>query len=252
MFTIEARGITKNFGGLNALLDVDLQIPPSHIIGLIGPNGAGKSTLVNVISGIVPPDRGEVLLNGTRLTQMAPHEIAKRGVARSFQIVRPLRGLTVKENVMVGALFGRRQLKDMRHARKLAEEALKRVQLQHREHADCRDISTGEMKKMDFARVLVMDPQIILLDEPLAGVGVKESRVIVELIKELARQGKGILLIEHALRAVWTIADRIVVLHHGQKVAEDLPSQVAQDRKVIAAYLGDRYAAEIFEGVQAE
>lgn len=244
---LDVRGVVKGFGAVRAVDGVSLAVRAGEVLGVVGPNGAGKSTLVNIISGLVKADAGEIAYRGVPIHRLSPDEVARLGVARTFQIVKPLRDLSVIENVMVGALFGRRQCRSTREARRIAEEALAQVQLGHRAEAECRKISTGETKKLDLARALAMDPDVLLLDEPLAGVGARESQTLIELIVGLAKSGKAILLVEHVMRVVWTISDRVAVLHHGAKIAEGPPKEVAADEQVMAAYLGARYIREVLQ-----
>jgi branched-chain amino acid transport system ATP-binding protein len=239
--TLEVNDVRKSYGAHAAVDGVNLQAFPHEILGVVGPNGAGKTTLVGMITGLLRPDSGTIRFAGLSIHDAAAHRVAAAGVARTFQVVKPLRDLTVLENVMVGALFGRRRCHDVAEARRLARVDLERVELSHRAEAECRDISTGETKKMDFARALAMDADLMLLDEPLAGVGVKEADVLIALIVQLAKEGKTIVLVEHVMRAVWKISHRVIVLSAGRKIADGPPEEVSKDDAVIAAYLGRRF-----------
>ena len=245
MPALDVKGVTKRFGGVLAVNDVSFTANSGEIVGVVGPNGAGKTTLINLLSGLLKPDSGEISGLGSALHLASPDKIARLGIARTFQIVKPLRDLSVVENVMVGALFGRRQTRSTESARRIAYDALEEVQLVHRAEAECRDISTGETKKMDLARAIAMNPDILLLDEPLAGVGVRESKVLIDLMVSLAKAGKSLLMVEHVMRAVWNVSDRVVVLNYGKKIAEGIPEEVSNDEEVVAAYLGNKYVQEV-------
>ena len=243
MSVLRIRGLTKSFGGVKAVDDVSFNVAPGEIVGLIGPNGAGKTTLLNIISGIVALDSGEVFFLDHNVTNKRPDKIAVLGIARTFQIPKPLKDLSVIENVMVGSLFGG-SYKKLHEARELAMSALEKVELDYKAYSSCKEISTGETKKMEFARALIMEPKLMILDEPLAGVGVSEVNVLVNLIKHMASNGCAVLIVEHVMRVVWNISDRIIVMHHGKKILDSTPQEAACDKKVIQAYLGERYVAK--------
>lgn len=239
--TLRVHDLSKAFGGIQAVEDVELDVQPGEIIGLMGPNGAGKSTLINLITGILKADKGEILYGGHALHRLPPHQIARLGVGRTFQIVRPFAQMTVTQNVMVGALFGTRRHHSLTEARERAEEQLRRLGLEHQLHADSRKISTGETKRMDLARMLAMEPRLLLFDEPVAGLSREWVDTVLDLLVELAAEGRSIVIVEHVQRAVWQIAHRVVVLHRGSKIADGPPDAVASDEAVIGAYLGERY-----------
>jgi branched-chain amino acid transport system ATP-binding protein len=235
------RGATKSFGGIHAVAGVDLDVGPGEIVGLLGPNGAGKSTLINLITGLLALDAGEIRYRGHVIHDLPAHRIVKLGIGRTFQIVQPFAQMTVRQNVMVGALFGSPDRLPLSEARRRADEALDMVGLGHKKDADSRKVSTGETKRMDLARLLVMRPQCLLLDEPVAGVSQQGVDSVLDLLVSLAEEGRAIVIVEHVQRAVWQIAHRVVVLHQGRKIADGPPEQVAADESVIGAYLGERY-----------
>jgi branched-chain amino acid transport system ATP-binding protein len=252
MTALEVHRLSKSFGGIAAVDDVSFTVSPGEIVGLIGPNGAGKTTLLNLISGLIPADSGRLRCFGRRIEGSRPDKIARMGVARTYQVPKPLRDLTVAENVMVGALFGSRAAKSTAVARELAMQALRQVQLVYQADASCQHISTGETKKMELARAITMDPRLLIADEPLAGVGVRESETLIGVITGLAKDGCAILMVEHAMNVVWEISDRVVVMHHGEKIADCAPMEAASNQEVIKAYLGQRYVDQAFARAECE
>jgi len=246
MSALEAYGLYKSFGGIRAVSDVSISVELGEIVGLIGPNGAGKTTLLNLVSRLVPADAGRIEFLGRRIDRERPDKVARLGIARTFQIPKPLRDLTVVENVMVGALFGAEGCRSTHEARRMAMDALDRVDLVYKADADCQEISSGETKKMELARAIAMQPRFLVLDEPLAGVGERESQTLIELVLGLARSGCGILMIEHVMDVVWNVCERVIVMDHGEKVAEGTGADLVRDPKVVAAYLGEGYAARAF------
>jgi ABC-type branched-subunit amino acid transport system ATPase component len=237
---LEAKGLVKVFGGIKAVNGVDFEVGPGEIVGLMGPNGAGKSTLIHLLTGIVVPDEGTVRYRGHRLDGKPAHRIARQGIGRTFQIAQPFAQMTVQQNVMVGVLFSG-QGKSRRDARDRAEESLRLLGLGHKIDEDSTKISTGETKRMDLARVLAMDPDLMFLDEPVSGLSREWVDRVLQLLTDLAREGKSVVIVEHVQRAVWKIAHRVVVLHRGRTIADGPPGEVAEDEAVISAYLGDRY-----------
>ena len=233
---LEIDRVYKFFGGLAANADVSFSMEPGTILGLIGPNGAGKTTLFNCITGYYPPSRGEVRFEGRRMNGLQPDKVCKLGMARTWQKVRPLAKMTVLDNVMVGALA---RTNSLREARRAALEQLHVVRLEHKEDHLAGGLPIGERKKLEVARVLATQPRLLLLDEIMGGLNPAESEEIIQLILELKKTGRTQMVIEHDMKAIMRISDRIVVLNSGEKLAEGLPSEIVANKDVITAYLGD-------------
>ena len=229
--------VSKFFGGLAANSDVSFSMERGMIMGLIGPNGAGKTTLFNCITGYYPPSKGEVLFKDTRLNGMQPDRVCRLGMIRTWQKVRPLAKLSVLDNVMVGALV---RTASLRIAREAAMEQLGIVRLQHKAAMLAGGLPIGERKKLEVARALATRPEMLLLDEVMGGLNPAESEEIIQLILDLKRRGLTQMVIEHDMKAIMRISDRIVVLNSGEKLAEGTPQKVASDPDVIAAYLGEQ------------
>lgn len=227
--------VTKRFGGLVAVDRVSFDVMEGEILGLIGPNGAGKTTLFNVISGLYKPDEGRIVFRGVDITRWPAHKRAKLGIARTFQIVRPLSNLTVIDNVLVGAL---QKLRDVDEALAKAEEVLERVGLYEKRYMRAGALNVVEKKRLELARALATDPVLLLLDEVAAGLNPREVEDLLELLRETNRSGVTMIMVEHVMKAVMGIADRIVVLHHGRLLAEGTPKEVSSNPAVIEAYLG--------------
>jgi len=229
-------GISKSFSGLRAVEDVSFTIGEGEIVAVIGPNGAGKTTLFNMIAGVFAPDNGTITFAGERIDGHPPEEICRRGVGRTFQLVRPFPGLTVEDNVIVGALLRR---PDVRAARRRAREVLAQLDLDGKRDQMASTLTLPDRKRLEVARALATDPKLLLLDEVMAGLRPSETDRMVTILHELNRDtGLTILLIEHVMRAVMALAARIVVLHHGAAIAEGLPEQVVREPAVVESYLG--------------
>ena len=238
MSLLSVVGVSKHFGGIVANRSVSFDVAPGELVGIIGPNGAGKSTLFEIITGFYPPDEGEVRLEGARLTGLSPDVVCRRGVARTFQKLRPFQGLTVLDNVMVGALT---RTKDVRHARERARELVRRVGLAEKAGAHARTLSTGQRKRLELARALATEPRILLLDEVTGGVDQRTIPDLVRLVRDLHEGGLTLLVIEHNMRVITAVAQRILALHLGEVIADGAPDAVARDRRVVEAYLGQAY-----------
>jgi branched-chain amino acid transport system ATP-binding protein len=240
--TLRATGLSKRFGGLLAVRGVDLELSPGKLLGVIGPNGAGKSTLINLLTGHTRPTTGRVEIDGRDLTGARPWRIAHAGVARTFQIVKPFRGMTVLDNVAVGALFGPAHRRTVAAAKRTALEALERVGLAGRAGDPPAELSVADARRLELAKALALRPRVLLLDEVLAGLRPGEIQPALELIDSLRSEGLALLMVEHVMHAIAAVSDEVLVLHHGEVLTTGKPETVLTDDRVIEAYLGKRYA----------
>jgi len=244
MALLEGKGVSKSFGALNAVDQVDFQIGQNEILGLIGPNGAGKTTLVNLITGVYPLTTGQIVFNGQRIDGLKPARISRLGMTRTFQIVKPFSGMSVRENVVIGALFGKNgAARSTRSAFQEADRWIEYVNLQDYRKASVDQINISFRKRMDLAKALAMEPDLLMLDEVMAGLNTKDIEEMMALVTRINQELKATLLvIEHVMKAVMSISHRVMVLHHGRKIADASPQEIVKDDRVIEAYLGERYA----------
>jgi branched-chain amino acid transport system ATP-binding protein len=236
VLTLES--VTKRFGGLTAVRAVSLEVRRGDLLGIIGPNGAGKTTLFNVIAGYYRPEEGRIVFEGRDVTGLPAHAISRLGLTRTFQIVKPFGNLSVADNVMIGALT---RLQRVRDARGEAERVIALCGLGPHAAARARALPIGLRKRLEVARALATRPRLLLLDEVMAGLNPSELSGIIDLVRRVHAEGVTLIVIEHVMAAMMRLAQRIVMLHHGEKIAEGTPEEIAHDRRVIDAYLGDEF-----------
>jgi len=237
MRILEADGLSKSFGGLVATSQVDFYVDEGEILGLIGPNGAGKTTLFNLISGAIQMDSGTILFNGQKISGMKPNQICRLGIGRSFQSAKNFGGMPVRQNVLMGALFGKKG-QTASQAAKIVDEVLDFVGLTEQRDKMVPDIPLAHQKRLEVARALATQPTLLLLDEMMAGLNPSEVTEAMELVTKIRKSGITIIMIEHVMKAIMSICDRIVVLHHGAKIAEGTPQEISTSKTVIEVYLG--------------
>ena len=240
MSLIEVINVSKHFGGLAAIRNVSFEIKTGEILGLIGPNGAGKTTLFNVVNGFYPPTKGEVTFKGKRISNLQPHEICKLGIARTFQVVKPLQRMSVLDNVVASAFL---RAKNKPEAVQIASETLKFTGLYEDKDIISKGLPLGKRKKLEIARALATRPEVLLLDESFAGLNHSELNDSIEIIKKIKERGITIMIIEHHMKVIMAISDRIVVINYGEKIAEGPSQEIRNNPLVIEAYLGEAKSA---------
>lgn len=238
MFALEARNLTKTFGGLTAVSDLTIEVNPGEVLGLIGPNGAGKTTVFNCLTGFLPVDRGEIRLYDRNITRVKPHDICRLGLTRTFQIVRPFVTVSVLENILVGALLRRRS---MGSARELATEVLEITGLEDLAGRPAGELPLPQRKRLELAKALATQPKVLLLDEVMAGLNPSEVDDMIRLIRTVHQRGITVILIEHVMRGVMALSERVVVINYGRKIASGPPEEVVRNELVIEAYLGQEF-----------
>jgi len=240
MSLIEVINVSKHFGGLAAIRDVSFEIKTGEILGLIGPNGAGKTTLFNVVNGFYSPTKGEVSFKGKRISNLQPHEICKLGIARTFQVVKPLQRMSVLDNVVASAFL---RAKNKSDAVQIASETLNFTGLYDDKNVISKGLPLGKRKKLEIARALATKPEVLLLDESFAGLNHSELNDSIEIIKKIKERGITIMIIEHHMKVIMAISDRIVVINYGEKIAEGTSQEIRNNPLVIEAYLGETKSA---------
>lgn len=248
---LETDGLTRRFGGLDAVSGVSVTVELNSVVGFIGPNGAGKTTFINVVTGFLKPSAGRVIFDGSDVTGNRPWDVARAGVSRTFQIAKPFRDLTVRENVALGSMFGPGNSRSVAASLTDADEVLERVGLSERAEARPGELPIADTKRLELAKALAMKPRLLLLDEVMAGLRPAEIDNSIDLIRSLQKDGLTIVVIEHVMKAILAVSDKVIVLHEGKRLAEGPPKEIASDDRVIEAYLGERYAKRVKEGGDA-
>ena len=239
---LQVRGLTKRFGGLSVINNLDFDISKGELIGLIGPNGAGKSTIVNLLTGFYKPDVGSITFDGRQIQGHSTHQISGLGITRTFQIPKPLRKMTTLENVMVGCIFGRGKERRSAIAREKAIEILGQVGLADWTDILAQSLTPSQARRLEIARAMAALPKLLFLDEVMAGFSAAESEDMMALIRKIRDSGVTIVMIEHVMRIVMRLSERIIVINGGQKIFEGLPSEVVRDENVVSAYLGRKFS----------
>ena len=240
MSLLQIQNVSKRFGGLAALTDVSYFVNQGEILGLIGPNGAGKTTLFNVVNGFYPPSKGEVLFKGERISNLKPHQICRLGIGRTFQVVKPLQRMTVLDNVIASAFL---RAKNKTEAEEIAHETLEFTGLYEDRYLISKGLPLGKRKRLEITRALATKPEMLLMDESFAGLNPTEINDQINIIRQIREKGITLMVIEHHMRVIMSISDRIVVLNYGEKIAEGTPSEIGKNRLVIEAYLGEAESA---------
>lgn len=236
---LQVKSLTKTFGGLVAVNELDLSIDEGEVVGLIGPNGSGKTTSFNLISGFLKPDKGEVLYNGEDITGLKPHKICQRGIARTFQLTKPFAELTALQNVMVGMMYGDGKIRNVAKAEVECEKVLEFVGLGDRGKSLVASFGIVDRKRLEIARALATRPRVLLLDEVMSGLTSTEMEEALKLVKAINDSGVTLVVVEHVMKAILDLSTKLVVLNYGEKIAEGAPQEVVRNQNVIDAYLGE-------------
>lgn len=243
---LELDHVTKRYGGLPAVDDLSFGVRTGEVLGIIGPNGAGKTTAIGLVGGAIAPTSGNIRFEGRDITRLRPHQRAQMGIARTFQIAQPFTGLDIRENVIVGALFGG-HARNRAEAMRIADDVLERTQLASKARLKGDELTVADRKRLEMARALALRPRLLMLDEVMSGLTPIEVEQAVQLIREINRGGVTVVVVEHIMKAIQGVSDRVLVIHFGKRIAEGEPQQVLADPQVIEAYLGARYV----KGAQA-
>ncbi len=245
MTFLEVKDLSKSFGGLQVLRKIDFDLHQREILGLIGPNGSGKTTLFNLITGFLKPNAGRIVFKGKDITKASSHRVCQAGIARTFQLVKPFAHMTALQNVMVGRMYGRKPAQSLREARKESEEILESTGLGAKKLNVAQSLTLSNRKRLELAKALATRPELLLIDEMMAGLTLTETEEAVGIIKKIRDSGITLMVVEHVMSAVLGISDRIMVLNAGEKIAEGTPHEIMKDQQVIEAYLGkESYARD--------
>ena len=238
MALLEVEDLTKTFGGLTAINQVEFSTTEGEILGLIGPNGAGKTTLFNLITGCLKPDRGTIQFRGEEIQGLTPHEISRKGIGRTFQIAKSFSHMSTLDNVMVGGFIHNRDIKNVKDA---ALEILEFTGLTAQRDALAENLIIGDLRRLEIAKAMATKPTLLLLDEVMAGLNPTETEEAIDIIRKIRDRGITILIVEHVMHAIMSLSDRVIVVHHGERIAEGIPEEVTKNAEVIEAYLGEDY-----------
>ena len=238
MAFLKVENLSKSFGGLQVLSNVNLEVHQGEILGLIGPNGSGKTTLFNLVTGFLKPNTGRVIFEGRDITKAQNHQVCQAGIARTFQLVKPFAHMTALQNVMVGRMYGRKPAQSLKEARTESEEILGSIDLGGKKSNVAHSLTLSDRKRLELAKALATRPKLLLIDEMMAGLNLTETEDAIKIIKKIRDSGITLMVVEHVMRAVLGISDRIMVLNAGEKIAEAPPQEIMRDKGVIEAYLG--------------